>query len=48
MKLGIEEVNFFGNYLVEFLQGKLEEMSLQLEELQMKHEKFFFWLENIK
>ena len=46
--IGVEEVNFSGNDLVEFLQGKLEEMSLHMEELQTKHEKSLFQLENIK
>ena len=46
--IGVEEVEFSGSDLIEFLQGKLEEMSLQLEELQTKHEKSLFRLENIK
>jgi len=43
-----EEVKLSGNDLIEFLQGKLEEVSLQLEELQTKHEKSLFRSENIK
>ena len=44
----VEGVEFSGSDLIEFLQGKLEEMSLQLEELQTKHENSLFRLENIK
>ena len=43
--IGVEEVEFSGSDLIEFLQGKLEEISLQLEELQTKHEKSLFRLE---
>ena len=39
----VEEAN-----LIEFLQGNLEEMSLQLKELQTKHEQSLYCLDNIK
>lgn len=44
----MEEAEFSGSSLIEFLQGKLEELSLQLDALQAKHEKSLFRLENIK
>ena len=46
--IGIEDEGFSGGDLIEFLQGKVVEMSLQLAELQTKHEKSLFRLENIK
>ena len=46
--IGVEEAEFSGSNLIEVLQGNLEEMSLQLKELQTKHEKSFFHLDNIK
>ena len=46
--IGVEEAEYSGSNLIESLQGNLEEMSLQLKELQTKHEKFLFCLDNIK
>ena len=46
--IGVEEAEFSGSNLIEFLQGILEEMSLQLKELQTKHEQSLFCLDNIK
>ena len=45
---GIEDEGFSWGDLIEFLQGKVVEMSLQLAELQTKHKKALFRLENIK
>ena len=46
--IGVEEASYSGSNLIESLQGNLEEMSLQLKELQTKHEQSLFRLDNIK
>ena len=46
--IGAENAEFSGCDLTEFLQGKVVELLLPLAELQSKHEKSMFQLENIK